>query len=105
MEVAAMDATAFRERFRQTPMWRTKRAGAVRNAAYVLGNQKDPAAISVLARLLSTDSDPTIRGAAAWALGKIGGAHARAVLAQQQSIDLDPNVVAEIQSAMDQPVA
>lgn len=99
-EVIAMDDDAFRRRFRRTPMWRTKRAGAIRNAAYVLGNQRDATAVPILVRLLLSESDPAIRGAATWALGKIGGCAAKQALVAQLATELDSVVRAEIEAAL-----
>lgn len=99
-EVIAMDDEAFRQRFRRTPMWRTKRAGAIRNATYVLGNQRDATALPQLVRLLRSESDPTIRGAAAWALGRIGGGLAKQALAAQRETEVDSAVRAEIEGAI-----
>ncbi|MGH7199203.1 MAG: tRNA epoxyqueuosine(34) reductase QueG, partial [Planctomycetaceae bacterium] len=62
----------FRERFGHTPLARPGRAGLLRNAAIVLGNRRDPAAVPALIDALH-DDEPLIRGAAAWALGRIGG--------------------------------
>ncbi len=45
----------FRRRFRRTPLWRPHRRGLLRNAAIVLGNQRDPAAINPLAKGLHDD--------------------------------------------------
>ena len=36
---SALDADAFRERFKRTSLWRNRRAGLLRNAAIVLGEQ------------------------------------------------------------------
>ena len=40
-----LDDESFRTRFRRTPMWRSKRRGLLRNAAIVLGNQRDNSAV------------------------------------------------------------
>ena len=64
-----LDDAAFRQRFRKTPLWRSKRRGILRNAAIVLGNQHAPAAIPALNKGLN-DTDPLVREAAAWALGQ-----------------------------------
>jgi epoxyqueuosine reductase len=69
VSLLALDAAAFRERFRGSAITRAKRAGLVRNAALVLGNRGDPAAAP--ARRASTgDHDVTVRHAAAWALAR-----------------------------------
>ena len=62
-----LDDAAFRARFRETPLWRAKRRGILRNAAIVLGNHPTPAAIPALTRGL-TDAEPLVREACAWAL-------------------------------------
>ena len=59
----------FRARFKQTPLWRAKRRGLLRNAAIVLGNHPCEAAIPALARGLE-DEEALVRDAAAWALGR-----------------------------------
>ncbi|MEM1068884.1 MAG: tRNA epoxyqueuosine(34) reductase QueG, partial [Planctomycetota bacterium] len=38
----------FRARFRKTPLWRARRRGILRNAAIVLGNSRNPAALEAL---------------------------------------------------------
>ena len=85
LELMALDDEGFRTRFRGSPVKRTKRRGLLRNAAVALGNWGDPAAIPVLCTALD-DHEPLIRGHAAWALGRIGGALAalRARLALEQ---------------------
>jgi epoxyqueuosine reductase len=65
-----------------------------RNALVVLGNTGGPAAVGVLAGYAS-HCDPMLRGHAAWALGRIGDARARAVLRRMVADDPDPAVVAE----------
>jgi epoxyqueuosine reductase len=61
---------AFSDRFEGTPLSRSGRAGLLRNAAIVLGNQGDPAAIPTLKACLN-DEEFLIREAAAWALEKL----------------------------------
>lgn len=60
----------FRERFRGTALLRPRRAGLLRNAAIVLGNRGDPAALPALERALR-DGDPLIQEAARWAIERI----------------------------------
>jgi len=65
-----MDEAAFRTRFRGSAMSRARRAGLARNAALVLGNRGDRAAVPALRRALD-DPDPGVRSAAAWALARL----------------------------------
>jgi len=58
---------AFRERFRGSPVTRTKRRGLARNAAIVLGNRRRPEDVPALTAALE-DPDPMVREHAAWAL-------------------------------------
>jgi epoxyqueuosine reductase len=69
----ALDPDAFRARFRGTALWRTKRAGLLRNAAVVLANRGERSAVGALTRALD-DEDAVVRRAAAWALARLGGA-------------------------------
>ena len=73
LDLLTLDEDAFRTRFRGTAVLRTKRRGLVRNACVAAGNWGDPAAIPALSYLLA-DTELLIRGHAAWALGRIGGA-------------------------------
>jgi epoxyqueuosine reductase len=72
LELLTLDEIAFRTRFRGTAVLRAKRCGLVRNACVAAGNWGDPAAIRALTDLLA-DSEPLVRGHAAWALSRIGG--------------------------------
>ena len=62
-----LDATAFRDRFKGTPILRTKRRGLLRNVAVALGNWRSPAALPALESALQ-DPEPLIREHAAWAI-------------------------------------
>jgi len=70
VELLSLSEEQFRQRFRGTALMRTKRRGLLRNAAIVLGNQRDPAALPALHQAVS-DPDPVIGEAARWAIGKI----------------------------------
>ncbi len=70
IELLGLDATAFRERFKKTSLWRNRRAGLLRNAAIVLGNVGDERALPALEKAL-TDDEEVIRDAAAWAIERI----------------------------------
>ena len=68
----ALDDEGFRQRFKGSPIKRAKRRGLLRNVCVALGNIGDPVAIPALIGALH-DSEPLVRGHAAWALGRIGG--------------------------------
>jgi epoxyqueuosine reductase len=70
VEMLALDEEAFRNRFRETPLWRARRAGLLRNAAVVLGNLGDPAAIPALENALS-DRESLVADHTAWALSTL----------------------------------
>ena len=70
-DLLKMDEVAFREKFRGTPIKRTRRRGLVRNAALALGNSGDVEARSDLERLAAEDPDPVVRDAAEWALRRL----------------------------------
>ncbi len=79
LELIRMNDETFRERFRKSPIKRTKRRGMLRNAAVALGNSRDPRAVPALTEALH-DTEPLVREHAAWALGQIGGDAAREAL-------------------------
>src|SRR5205807_10476247 len=72
VEVLGLSEEEFRHRFRGTALMRAKRRGLLRNAALVLGNRGDPAALPALRRALD-DPEPVVRDAACWALERITG--------------------------------
>ncbi len=100
LELLALDDEQFRERFRGSPIKRTKRRGLLRNVAVALGNWGDGEAVPALVRVLA-DHEPLIRGHAAWALGRIGGTTARQALGARQTIEDDEWVSEEIALALD----
>jgi epoxyqueuosine reductase len=69
-ELLSLTEEEFRDRYRDTAMFRTKRRGLLRNAAIVLGNTGDASALPALRRALD-DSEPMVRDAAAWAIARI----------------------------------
>jgi len=94
-----LDDAAFRTRFRHSPLWRSKRRGILRNAAIVLGNQRAEGATVALIRGLR-DSEPLIRGACAWALGRIGSDAAMKALQNALPLEPDETVRSEIAAAL-----
>lgn len=93
-----LDDEAFRRRFRDTPLWRPKRRGILRNAAIGLGNQCCEESLPALVHGLQ-DAEALIRGACAWALGQIGTREAREALEVQLTRETDPQVREEIVAA------
>jgi epoxyqueuosine reductase len=89
----------FRRRFRHTPLWRPHRRGLLRNAAIVLGNQRDPAALPALAQGLQ-DSEPLIRAACAWAAGRIDSSDAHSLLHKRLAEETDAEVLSELRAAL-----
>jgi len=81
----------FRERFRSSPIRRTKRRGLLRNVCVALGNSGDPLAVPALVNALS-DYEPLVRGHAAWALGCIGGDQAIGALKDALLVESDEEV-------------
>lgn len=85
----------FREQFRKTPLWRSRRRGILRNAAIVLGNQKDLKSVPALVRGLQ-DPEPLVRGAAAWALRQFADRSAQQAIDARLKIETDSQVLAEL---------
>jgi len=96
----ALDDDSFRRRFGKSAVARTRRRGLLRNAAVVLGNSGNRDAVAVLASSLQDEIEPLVRSHAAWALGRLGGASARATLERRRRIETDSEVDAEIEAAL-----
>ncbi len=99
LELLTLNAEQFRSRFRDTPLSRPRRSGLLRNAAIVLGNSGDVRAIPVLREALC-DDEALIRGAAAWALGRLGGPPEAALLQTRRDVDESGEVQQEITLAL-----
>jgi epoxyqueuosine reductase len=89
----------FRERFRHSPIKRTKRRGLLRNVCVALGNIGDPQAVPALIGALH-DEEALVRGHAAWALGRIGGEQALKALHEALDSEQDREVQKEIKYAL-----
>jgi epoxyqueuosine reductase len=98
-DLLALDDPTFRERYRRTPLWRTRRRGLLRNAAVALGNTGAEADLSTLAAALR-DPEPLVRAHAAWAIGRIGSPAGRPILEAAQASEADPEVVEELALAL-----
>lgn len=99
-ELFFIDDDQFREKFRKTPLWRSKRRGLVRNAAITLGNNPADDNISALQAGLF-DNEELIRGASAWALGQHNALLARPILKMRVKLESDEDVQVEIQAALE----
>jgi epoxyqueuosine reductase len=92
-----MTQEEFSHTFRGSPVKRAKRRGLLRNVCVALGNSGDRRAIEPLIRALSPE-EPLVRGHAAWALGRLGGAEA--ALAEALTREGDAYVREEIRDAL-----
>lgn len=68
--LALLTPEQFRAKFRNTPVWRTKYRGLLRNVAVALGNTGDPEQAVVLQQLAKSD-DELVRSHAEWALAQL----------------------------------
>ena len=99
-DLLTLDDDAFMARFRQSPVWRTRRSGLLRNACIALGNVADRTSVPALAAALE-DHEPLVRGHAGWALGRIGGPAARRALERALSRENDAWVREECALALE----
>jgi len=68
--LAALSPEEFRDRFRSSPVWRTKYQGFLRNVAIAMGNLAHERYREPLQRL-AAHPDPVIAAAATWALSRL----------------------------------
>lgn len=97
----ALTPQEFNRKFKGSPIQRTKRRGYLRNVAIALGNIGDADSVPALIQALS-DSEPLVRGHAAWALGQIGESSAQKRLEETQRIETDLFVLEEIRASLTQ---
>ena len=96
----------FKRHFAGSPLLRARRRGLLRSAAIVLGNQSgalDPAqAAGAETALVHGLADPEalVRGASAWALGRLASTGARRALAARLSVESDEETRVEIVAAL-----
>jgi epoxyqueuosine reductase len=69
-ELADLSPDEFRARFRNTPVWRAKYSGFIRNVAVAMGNSGAARYRRILERLAASD-DSSIAEHARWALGRL----------------------------------
>jgi epoxyqueuosine reductase len=92
------DPVEFSRAIKGTALGRSKRSGLLRNAALILGTRRVFEALHALVERLH-DADPIVRGASAWALGRIGSAEA--VEALERAVDDDPAAREAIRRALE----
>ena len=101
-ELLALDDAAFRKRFAGSPIKRTGRDRFVRNVLIASGNSGSPELLAPVERCLD-DASPLVRGAAVWAVGRLGGrgsleAHALRL----RALEADATVRAEWTAELDE---
>jgi epoxyqueuosine reductase len=100
VEELELSPQAFNQKFKNSPVQRTKRRGYLRNVAVALGNARDPATIPALKKALQTEIEPLVRSHVAWALGQMRSRLAHAALEKALSCELNSSVRNEIEHAL-----
>ena len=94
--ILEMDQVTFSDRYKNSPIKRTKLVGLQRNACVALGNNGDEKAILPLSKALCFSEESVVRLHAAWAIGRIGGREAATVLERAGDSESDAAVLEEI---------
>ncbi|WP_020187917.1 tRNA epoxyqueuosine(34) reductase QueG [Methylopila sp. 73B] len=103
--LAALDDAAFRALFAKSAVKRIGRDRFVRNVAIAIGNSGDASLAEALGPLLD-DPSPVVRGASAWAIGRLVPPATLAPLAARRlAAETDVEVRAEWRAALDQEAA
>ena len=97
----------FKHKFAGSAIKRAKRAGYLRNVAVAIGNTANTQssdiraeAINALSHAIRVDPEPLVRGHVAWAMGRIGGEHAKHFLTAAVELETDPSVLSEISKSI-----
>jgi epoxyqueuosine reductase len=69
-ELLSLDAAGFKQRFRGTPIERSKRRGLLRNVCVALGNSGDTSCLPALKKA-AQDTEPLVAEHAGWAIEKL----------------------------------
>jgi epoxyqueuosine reductase len=93
-ELLELTPERFAEVFRRTPIKRLKLVGLLRNACVVAGNSGDATLLDAVARLARHESS-MVRAHAVWAVRRLAGEGAAAMLAPFRAAEIDPAVLAE----------
>jgi epoxyqueuosine reductase len=97
----ALRSGEFKRRYARTAMGWRGAAILRRNAAIALGNALDRAAVPALQRALASDPHALVRGASAWALGRIASPSALSALRCRLDGEEEPTVREEIRAALE----
>ena len=92
----------FSDRYKNSPIKRTKLVGLQRNACIALGNNGDEKAILPLSKVLCSSEESLVRLHAAWAIGRIGGREAATVLERARDSERDNGVLDEINLSLEE---
>lgn len=95
-----MGEAGYEETFRGSAMKRARLVGLKRNAAIAMGNRGEARYVAPLAAALCEEDDAVVRGAAAWALGRVGGEAARRALGEASRREGDAEVRREVEAAL-----
>lgn len=96
----SITSQGFNQKFKASPVQRTKRRGYLRNLAVAAGNSGSQANVAALARVLQEEQEPLARGHAAWALCRLGGEQAEQALRTAEGEERDSWVLGEVRSAL-----
>ena len=99
-ELLQLRSGEFKRRYARTAMGWRGAAVLRRNAAIGLGNALDRSAVPALVQALASDPNAMVRGAAAWALGRIGAPSGIEALQAHAARESDPGVQEEIAAAL-----
>lgn len=99
LDLLRLDADAFDAQYRGSALHRIGRRRLLRNVVVALGNWGASEALPGLIAALR-DAEPLVRGHAAWAVGRIGGAGAHRALQVALSSEPDPYVQQELRAAL-----
>jgi len=96
VDLLALDAHTFHQRYYGSAIFRIKRERLVRNACIAAGNWGSEQTVPLLENLLH-DESPLVRGHAAWALRQIMGERANPLLEAAIKRETDSDAKAELQ--------
>ncbi len=101
LEELKLTVQGFNQKFKASPVKRTKRRGYLRNVMVAIGTSKDIQSVPALITILDEETEPLVRGHAAWALGQIGTKEAIDCLEKASRAEADVFVKSEIRAALD----